>query len=253
LKVLFLGTGTSMGVPEIACDCDVCRSDNPKNKRLRASILVKIDNKNILIDTTPDFRLQMINNNVKKLDAVLFTHYHADHILGLDDIRRFNCVQNEKIPIYGSKETINEIKRVFKYAFDEDNKFRDFFPKLKVNIIEEEFNINDIRIIPIEVFHGGMKVLGFRIGDFTYITDCNEIAYDSLCKLRGLKVLVLGALRFKQHVSHFTVDDAVKVYLSLRPEKSYLTHMSHDIEHNTVEKYLPKNLHLAYDGLEIEI
>ncbi|MFC1725970.1 MBL fold metallo-hydrolase [candidate division KSB1 bacterium] len=253
MRILFLGTGTSYGVPEIGCKCPVCISDDPKNKRLRPSVFIEFKNKNILIDTTPDFRAQMLNNNIIRIDNVLFTHYHADHIMGLDDIRRFNTIQNKRLPVYGDRKTIERIKKIFFYAFEEGNPFDTYFPKLDSFIIDGPFEFEGVIIEPVEVYHGGMPVLGFRIGDFAYLTDCNKIPENSLKKLNNLKALVFGTLRFDKHISHFSIPEAIEAANKIKPRKTYFTHISHSIDHSIAEKMLPENTFIAYDGLEIII
>ena len=253
MKILFLGTGTSFGVPQIGCKCSVCISDDPKDKRLRPSVFIEFENKNILIDTSPDFRTQMLNNDINRIDVILYTHYHADHIMGLDDIRRFNTIQNKRLPIYGNRKTIERIRKIFFYAFEKGNPFGTYFPKLDSFIINGSFEFDGVLIEPIEVTHGGMPVLGFRIDDFAYLTDCNKIEESSFKKLKNLKVLVFGTLRFDKHISHFSIPEAIETANKIKPEKTYFTHISHSIEHKKTEEMLPENTHIAYDGLEIVI
>lgn len=242
-----------MGVPEIGCNCEVCLSDNPKNKRFRSSILVKVDGFNILIDTSPDFRTQMLNNDIKRVDAVLFTHHHSDHVMGLDDIKRFNHIQDTDIPIYGTIETIKQIKKKFSYIFDENHPYKMFLPRLNPVVIDGKFRINNLCIDTIEVYHAKMPVLGYRINNFAYVTDCNEIRDDSLKKLQGLDTLVLGTLRTYKHISHFSIAEGIEIANILKPKKTYFTHFSHAVDHGKIEKELPENIYLAFDGLEIEI
>ena len=242
-----------MGVPEIGCNCDVCLTNNPKNKRFRSSIYIEIGRLHILIDTSPDFRLQMLNNDIKRIDAILFTHYHSDHLMGLDDVKRFNYLQDSEIPIYGSQETINQIKKKFSYIFDTNHPYRMFLPRLNPIAVDGNFKINNLNIDIVEVYHAFMPVLGFRINKFAYVTDCNEIRDKSLQKLLDLETLVLGTLRMHQHVSHFSISEGIEIVNKIKPERTYFTHFSHAVDHEKVKKELPENIFLAYDGLEIEI
>lgn len=253
MKITFLGTGTSQGVPVIACECEVCKSSNPKDKRLRTSVLVETDNTTIVIDTGPDFRQQMLRADVKNLDAVVFTHAHKDHTAGLDDIRAFNYKQKKEIDIYAAEIVQEAIKREFSYIFD--NLDYPGIPKIKLFTINNKtFSIKGLDIIPIEVFHYKLPVLGFRIKDFTYITDANQIPEKAMQQIKGSKVLVLNALRKEDHISHFTLLQAIEVIKKVNPDKAYLTHMSHQMGlHDIINKQLPKNISLAFDGLEIKI
>lgn len=253
IKVTFLGTGTSTGVPVIACNCPVCKSNDPRDKRFRTSVLVNICERNIIIDCGPDFRFQMLKNKVEDIDAVIFTHQHRDHIAGLDDIRAFNYILNKSIDIYGSALVIDAIKTEFPYIFKENSFFA--APQLNVNIIDEQpFKICDIEIIPIRVMHGKMEIFGFRIGDFSYITDANFIEPSELDKIRGSKVVVLNALRNSKHVSHYCLSESVEILNDLKPQSAYLTHISHFLGlHIEVEAKLPSFIKPAYDNLVIEI
>ncbi|MFZ4399230.1 MAG: MBL fold metallo-hydrolase [Bacteroidales bacterium] len=254
IKVTFLGTATSIGVPVIACDCDVCTSVDKKDKRFRASILIQIGEIAIVVDCGPDFRIQMIRENVQNLDAVIFTHEHRDHIAGLDDVRAFNYVLNKKIDIYGCDRVMEAVKIEFPYIFSETARYFGA-PQLIVHKIENKaFTVNGINIIPIEVLHEKLPIFGFRIGDFTYITDASFISDQEKEKIKGSKVIVLNALRNSKHVSHFSVQEAVAILEELNPEKAYLTHVSHFIgKHEEVNKKLPDFIKLAYDSLVIEI
>lgn len=253
MKVTFLGTGTSQGVPVIACNCEVCQSKDEKDHRLRSSVLVETKGKTFVIDTGPDFRQQMLRANVQQLDAVLFTHEHKDHIAGLDDVRAFNFKQKKDMPIFASEQVQMALKREFHYAFDE-HKYPGV-PELKLhNIAQEPFCIDDIQIIPVDVWHFKMKVKSFRIDNFTYITDANKIDDEELEKVKGSEVIVINALRKQEHLSHFTLDEAVALLEKLQPKKAYLTHISHLLgKHEEVQKELPDFIQIAYDGLELDL
>ncbi len=254
LKITFLGTGTSTGVPMIACDCEVCTSPNKKDKRLRSSILVQSKNTTLVVDTTPDFRYQMLRENVKKLDAVVFTHPHKDHIAGLDDIKAYNFFLHKPMEIYANALTEEGLKREFIYIFAE--KGYPGIPKINLNRIKnnEPFVVGDIRIIPIEVYHLNMPVLGFRFGKFTYITDANRIQENEKQKIIGSEVLVINALRKEKHLSHFSLDESIKLAQELKISKVYFTHISHQLGlHENINKELPAGMELAYDGLSIEL
>jgi phosphoribosyl 1,2-cyclic phosphate phosphodiesterase len=253
IKVTFLGTGTSQGVPVIGCDCVVCRSLDFRDKRLRSSVHVQVGDLSLVIDTGPDFRQQMLRANIRRLDAVLFTHEHKDHTAGLDDVRPFNFKQQRDMPLYARQHVIEQLKREFAYAFAE-HKYPGV-PQLKVHVIDNQpFTIEGVEIIPIEVMHYKLPVLGYRIGDFAYITDANHIAPEEKEKLKGLDVLVLNALRRKEHISHFTLEQALAIIEELKPQRAYLIHISHQMGlHREVEAELPPNVRLAYDGLCLSI
>ena len=253
MKVTFLGTGTSHGIPMIACNCKVCTSDNPKNKRMRTSVLVSENGYNILIDAPPELRLQCIKNSVIRLDAVLITHPHADHIFGLDDLRRFNVIQRMDMPIYGTAETIKTIRNVFAYVFNNEPDPGGYKPRFDLNIINGILEIGSLSIVPVEAIHGDGQVTGYRFERFAYITDVSEIPQKSLEKLKGLDVLVLGALRYLPHVKHFSIEQALNVVEQLKPQKTYFTHMCHDIEHEKDNRKLPAGVEFAFDGLVIEL
>ena len=248
LKITFLGTGTSSGVPMIGCTCEVCSSTDKKDKRLRSSILVESETTALVVDTTPDFRYQMLRAGVKKLDAVLFTHPHKDHIAGLDDVRAFNFFYKTPMELYANSLTEEAIKREFAYAFS-DKKYPGI-PNLNLNTIDEElFMIGDIPVVPILVWHLKMPVLGFRFGKFTYITDANKIDADEKEKIKGSEVIVLNALRKASHISHFTLDEAVAMVKELGMPTGYFTHISHQLgKHAEINSELPKSIALAYDG-----
>ena len=253
LKITFLGTGTSSGVPLIGCDCAVCTSADPKDNRLRSSILVESATTTLVVDTGPDFRYQMLREKVKKLDAVVFTHPHRDHMAGLDDVRAYNFFQKMPIDIYADSLMESAIRRDFYYAFA-DTRYPGI-PELNlISISDEPFIVGDIPVIPIKVWHMKMPVLGFRFGNFTYITDANRIEEEEKNKIRGSEMLVLNALRKQQHISHFTLGEAVDMVQELRVPVGYFTHMSHQIGlHADIEAELPDNIHLAWDGLVLNL
>ncbi len=251
LKITFLGTGTSSGVPMIGCICEVCTSTDKKDKRLRSSILVESDTTTLVIDTTPDFRYQMLRAGVKKLDAVLFTHPHKDHIAGLDDVRAYNYFQHKPMELYANSLTEEAIKREFAYAFS-DKKYPGI-PNLNLNTIDDKpFMIGDIPVVPVLVWHLKMPVLGFRFGKFTYITDANKIDAEEKEKIKGSEVMVLNALRKESHISHFTLDEAVDMVQELGVPKGFFTHISHQLgKHEAVNAILPQGIELAWDGKTI--
>ncbi|MGB0887598.1 MAG: MBL fold metallo-hydrolase [Vicingaceae bacterium] len=253
MKITFLGTGTSQGVPVIACDCEVCLSKNEKDKRLRSSILIEEKGQTIVIDTGPDFRQQMLRENVQQLDAVVFTHEHKDHIAGLDDVRAFNFKQKKDMEVYATAETQVALKREFYYAFLE-NPYPGV-PKLNLNTIDTApFNIGEVELTPINVWHYKMPVKAFRINDFTYITDANRIEAEELEKIRGSEVIVINALRKSDHISHFNLAQAIELLQELKPKKAYLTHISHYLGlHDEVQKELPNFIQIAHDGLVLEV
>ena len=251
LKITFLGTGTSSGVPMIACSCEVCTSTDTKDKRLRSSILVQSKTTTLVVDTTPDFRYQMLRADVKHLDAVIFTHPHKDHIAGLDDVRAYNFFTKQPMEIYANALTEEALRREFNYAFAE-NQYPGL-PKLNINTITTEpFTVGDITIIPIVVYHLNMPVLGFRFGKFTYITVANNIDEREKEKIKGSEVVVLNALRNAKHISHFSLNEATAIVTELNIPAAYFTHMSHQIgKHVDVNKTLPSNMQLAWDGLDL--
>jgi len=238
----------------IGCDCEVCTSENPKEKRLRSSVLININEKNILIDAGPDFRQQMLRENIKKLDAILLTHEHKDHIGGLDDVRAFNYIQKKPMDIYAEERVCNSLKSR-DFAYVEERKDYPGIPKMNFNIIENKaFFIDKIEIIPIRGMHMQLPVFGYRIKNFAYITDMNYISSQEKKKLKNLDTLVINALRRKKHVSHFNLDEAVDIIKEVKPKKAFLTHISHKLsfEHEDIKK-LPQNIQLAYDGMTVII
>ncbi len=253
MKLTFLGTGTSQGIPIIACKCPVCLSTDTKDKRLRTSALIEVDDQTIVIDSGPDFRYQMLRAKVEKLDAIIFTHEHKDHTAGLDDVRAFNWVNKKAVDIYAEERVQNSLKQEFAYVFAE---FRyPGIPQLNMWTVENKaFQINGTEILPIRAKHFKLPVYAYRIADMAYITDANYISEEEKGKLKGLKVLVLNALRKEKHLSHFTLSEALALIKELKPERAYLTHFSHQLGfHEEISKELPENVFMAYDGLEINI
>lgn len=253
MQITFLGTGTSQGVPVIACSCVVCQSADPRDKRLRTSILIEAKGKTFIIDTGPDFRQQMLREEVKRLDAVIFTHEHKDHTAGFDDVRAFNFINKRKMDVYASHRVQQAIHREFAYIFS-DFKYPGI-PEINLHLLENKLTtISGVDFLPVEVLHYKLPVFGFRVGDFTYITDANFISEEEKEKIKGSKVIVLNALRREAHISHYTLDQAIALMQELKPEKAYLTHASHQLGlHADVQKELPSGIELAYDGLKIQL
>lgn len=254
MKITFLGTGTSQGIPVIGSNHPVCLSKNPKDKRLRVSVLISWKDFNYVIDCGPDFRQQMLTHKVKKLDGILFTHEHADHTAGIDDIRPFFFRQGD-IPVYAHEDVINSLKRRFDYIFADENRYPGA-PAVKVNMIRDNkpFNIGDKQAIPIEVFHNRLKVYGYRIEDFAYLTDVKTISDEEIEKIKGVKVLSVNALRIEPHHSHLNLEEALELVNKINPGIAYLSHISHYLGfHDEVEKKLPNKVHLAYDNLVVSV
>ncbi len=253
LTVTFLGTGTSSGVPMIACGCEVCTSTDKKDKRLRSSIMVQSAHTTLVVDSGPDFRYQMLRREVKKLDAILFTHPHKDHIAGLDDVRAYNFFLHKPMQVYANDLTQQALRREFAYAFS-DSKYPGL-PEIVLNTISlESFMVGDIPVVPVEAWHHKLPVLGFRFGNFTYITDANRIEESEKEKIKGSEVLVLNALRRQKHISHFTLQEAIDLAHELQIPHTYLTHISHQLgKHDDVSQEMPPDVQLAYDGLEIKM
>ena len=254
MNVYFLGTGTSQGIPVIGSDHEVCKSTDSKDKRLRVAVWVHWENYSFVIDCGPDFRQQMLTSNCKKVDGILFTHEHADHTAGLDDIRPFNFRQGE-MPIYAHQRVIDNLKRRFDYVFETINKYPGAPSVKTIEVVNNEpFVIGNKTAIPVNVMHGNLQVFGYRIDDFAYLTDVKTIAESEVGKLKNLKVLVVNALREEPHNTHFNLQEALDFITLVQPEKAYLTHISHVLGfHNEVQKKLPENVFLAYDTLEITI
>jgi phosphoribosyl 1,2-cyclic phosphate phosphodiesterase len=252
MRVTFLGTGTSQGVPIIGCQCEVCQSDDPRDKRLRSSIMIEVDGNNFVVDTGPDFRYQMLREKVRQLDAILFTHGHKDHTAGFDDIRAFNFIMKKDMEVYCDHLVEEILHKDFHYVFQKVK--YPGVPKANLHIIDNHpFEVNGVDIIPIKVWHMKLPVFGFRVGDFTYITDANRIDEEEKAKIRGSKTLVLNALRHEKHVSHFNLEEAIAMARELEVEQCYLTHISHQLgKHDTVVQDLPEGIDLAFDGLKVE-
>ncbi|RYF21525.1 MAG: MBL fold metallo-hydrolase [Flavobacteriales bacterium] len=253
MKVTILGTGTSQGIPVIGCGCAVCQSTDAKDKRLRVSVLIETGDRTLVIDSGPDFRYQMLRAGVKDLDAILFTHEHKDHVAGLDDIRPFNYLLHKVIDIYAVERVQQALRREFAYIF-EDTKYHGL-PQIKLHTVSNHpFEIGENKITPIEVMHYKLPVMGYRIKDFTYITDAKTVSEESLEKIKGSKVLVVNALQRNDHISHFTLAEAIAFAEKVGAEQTYFTHMSHYLGlHADVNKELPSNIQLAFDGLSFKI
>lgn len=253
MKIVFLGTGTSGGVPMIGCDCVVCHSPDKRDKRLRASILMEINRVSIVIDTGPDFRYQMLRENVKRVDGILMTHSHKDHIAGLDDIRAFNFFMRQSIPVWASPDTEKALRREYAYAFETPQ--YPGVPQMDIHPFDNAtFKACGIEVTPVRTLHARMEVYGFRIGGFVYITDANRIPEEEFSKLQNAEVLVLNALRTEQHPSHFTLEEAIEIGKRSGARTVYFTHMSHQMGlHEAMEKTLPENMHFAYDGLTLNL
>jgi phosphoribosyl 1,2-cyclic phosphate phosphodiesterase len=270
LRVTLLGTGTSYGVPMIGCDCEVCRSTDPRDRRMRTSVLIDLPApaghgdgrassavatgaRRVLVDTSSDLRAQALTFGIRRLDAILFTHSHADHVLGLDEVRRFNKLQKEAIPCYSDARTKADLRRTFSYIFDEATPKGGGIPKIILNEIAGPFSLGSVEVIPVPIMHGSRPILGFRIGSFAYLTDCSAIPDSSWPLLDGVRTLVLDALRERSHSTHFSVPEAVAAAARIGAERTYFTHISHDLGHAETCARLPRGVELAYDGLVLEI
>ena len=251
--ITFLGTGTSQGVPLIACSCAVCSSADVRDSRLRSSVMISEKGSNYIIDTGPDFRQQMLREEVKSIEGILFTHEHKDHIAGLDDVRAYNYINNWRAQVYCTEQVADALKREFAYAFS-DKKYPGV-PEIDLNIIDDRpFVVGDLHFQPVQVYHFRLPVLGFRVGNFAYITDANVIPEEEYAKLQGLEVVVLNALRREKHPSHFTLEEAIKIGERIGARQTWFTHISHQLGlHEEVEQELPPGMHLAFDGLKLEV
>jgi len=252
MKITFMGSGTSMGVPTVGCECAVCTSDNPKNKRTRPSLLVQTRGRNLLIDTAIDLRSQAIRERLKRVDAVLYTHSHADHILGLDDLRPFNFHQKSHIPCFGNEPTMQNICDTFKYVFTEPQPGGSM-PRIQPQIVHDRFDFQEVSIQPLPILHGQLSIFGYRIGGLSYITDCSEIPGDTYTMLKGTSVLILGVLRYAPHPTHLNLGKALEIIDRVRPDRAFFTHISHDFDHEKTNGELPEHIRLSYDGLSFEM
>jgi phosphoribosyl 1,2-cyclic phosphate phosphodiesterase len=254
MRVTFLGTGTSTGVPVVGCRCRVCTSSDPRNQRLRQSVAVESGGKHFLIDTTPDLRLQLLRHPIPRLDFILFTHSHADHLMGLDDVRPFNFRQREPLQAFASPMTAKAVRRAFSYIWDRDSQIGGGKPQLELHEVTEAFTHEGVEIVPIPVLHGDWTILGFRVGPFAYITDTNGVPPSSIELLRGVEVLALDGLRVAPpHPTHFTIDEAVACAQKIGARMTYLIHLTHDVDHAEVDARLPEGVRLAWDGLELTL
>jgi phosphoribosyl 1,2-cyclic phosphate phosphodiesterase len=252
MRVTVLGSGTSHGVPMIACDCAVCRSDNPKNHRCRASVTVHCNNRTVLIDTTPELRLQALAVGLNHVDAVFITHTHADHIFGMDDVRRFNDIAGVEMPVYGDAGTLKDIRRIFRYIFVKTQQGGGK-PRLALRELPDSFDLYGMQVQSMRVWHGKLGIRAFRFDDFAYVTDVNRIPPRSMARLTDLKLLIIDAVRIEPHVTHYGLYEALDVIEKLKPARALITHISHRMDHDTVSKLLPASVELAYDGMVVDV
>ncbi len=255
MNILFLGTGTSTGVPSMCCECAVCRSEDPKNKRLRASVLFQHDGYNLLIDTSTDLRQQSLTHGLKHIDSVLFTHHHADHVHGIDELRSFNYFNKTAIPCYGNAETLEELRNKFSYIFKGSAaQVGGGLPQLNLHALDgAPLPLGGMEVTRLDITHGKLTISGYKVDNCAYITDCSAIPEQTMAKLHGLDVLILNALGFDPHPTHMCLREALDVIEQLRPRQTFLTHINHKFDHNTVSADLPENVQLAYDGLTVEV
>ena len=253
MRVTFLGTGTSHGVPMIGCACDVCRSTDPRDKRWRPSILIEAGGLSVLVDTSTDLRAQALRFGVTRVDAVLYTHGHADHVLGFDELRRFNVLTRRPVPVFGDGPTLADLRRVFAYAFQDPPPAGGGVPSVSPFEVSGPFCLGQVEIVPVPILHGDRRILGYRVGSFAYLTDCNGIPDRSWPLLAGVEVAVLGALRHRPHPTHFTVAEAVATARRLGTRRTLFTHMCHDLGHDATNRDLPPGMELAWDGLVVEL
>ena len=253
MRITFLGTGTSHGVPMIGCDCATCRSTDPRDNRLRPSIFVDAGGAAILVDAGPDLRLQALRHDIRRADAILFTHGHADHILGLDDVRRFNAMMRQPMACFGDAQTLDDVRRTFHYVFDPGTPKGGGLPALDLRQVNGPFQIGGATVVPIPLWHGERAILGYRVGAFAYLTDCNRLDDAAWPLLTELDVLVLDALRVRPHPTHFSLDEAIAVAARLGARRTFFTHMCHDLPHEATNARLPEGMALAYDGLVLDV
>jgi len=263
MRVTVLGSGTSHGVPSIGCDCAVCKSIDPRDRRLRPSILIELANgpsnpfassvRSILVDTSTDLREQAIRAGLRRVDAILFTHSHADHVMGIDDVRRYNQMQKAAIPCYADEPTLRNLRRMFSYIFQPPTQIGGGLPQLSLFEIAGPFLLGGAEVVPVPLMHGSLPVLGFRIGAFAYLTDCNRVPDASWPLLAGVRVIILDALRHRPHSTHFSVGESIAIAQRLGVERAYFTHICHDLPHAATNASLPRGIELAYDGLVLEI
>lgn len=254
MRILFLGTGTSTGVPSLCCPCDVCRSDDPRNKRLRASALIQNNGSNVLIDTSTDLRQQCLTHNITQIDGVLYTHHHADHVHGIDELRCFNFYNKTAIPCYGNDLTLTTIQKNFSYIFNGEKPMGGGVPKLDMITLDgQPFSLGGVQITPVQITHGNITILGYKINNAAYVTDCSGLPDPAKEILSGLDVLVLNALGFEPHPTHFCLDQALAAIAELQPKRAILTHINHKFDHEKVSRDLPENVELAYDGLTVDL
>ena len=252
MNILFLGSGTSTGVPSLCCNCNVCRSDDQKNKRLRSSILIRNKGNHLLIDTSTDLRQQCLTNNITHINQVLYTHHHADHLHGIDELRSFNFFNKVVIPCYGNKETINEIRDKFNYIFNKNTQVGGGLPQLTLHIANNKtFCLGGVSITPLDIIHGKMNILGYKLNKCAYITDCSEIPDKTKKHLKTLDLLILNALGFDPHPTHFSLNQALEAVEELKPQRTILTHINHKFDHKIISEGLPEGIELAYDGMSV--
>jgi phosphoribosyl 1,2-cyclic phosphate phosphodiesterase len=252
LRITFLGTGTSHGVPMIGCDCATCRSGDPRDRRLRPSIFIEAPGISLLVDAGPDLRAQALTHDIRRVDAILFTHGHADHILGMDDLRRFNALQKGAVPCFGDPQTLDDIRKTFGYVFDAATPRGGGLPQLELFQVMGAFCVGRAEVLPVPLWHGKRPILGYRLGAFAYLTDCSRIPDESWPLLEGLDALVIDALRERPHPTHFSLSEAVDAASRIGARRTYFTHMCHDLQHAPTCARLPEGVTLAYDGLVVE-
>ena len=253
MRITFLGTGTSHGVPMIGCECATCRSTDPHDNRLRPSICIETSGARVLVDAGPDLREQALRHRIARVDAIVFTHGHADHILGMDDVRRFNALMDGSMPCYGDAATLEDIRRMFSYVFDPATPKGGGLPQLDLRVIDGPFSVGDIHLQPVPIWHGRRRILGFRVGAFAYLTDCSRIDEAAWPLLERLEVLVLDALREKPHPTHFSLSDAIATAARIGAARTFFTHMAHDLPHEATNARLPDGMRLAHDGLVLSM